>query len=109
MEEEATAAITDSKVLRGSLPEAPNQKREHKMRNVLVQFGRIATLGLLAASVAFSATAGELSNRIANKEPIRIGYSYEVPFAYPGTSNEPVGFVNAPETRLRASRVPLII
>lgn len=55
----------------------------------------IAIAGLaLVASVA-SAAAGPLMDRIASGEPIRIGFANEVPWAYPGDNNEPLGFVNA--------------
>lgn len=33
--------------------------------------------------------------RIGAGQPIRIGFAYEVPFAYPGEGGEPRGFVNA--------------
>lgn len=47
------------------------------------------TLGALAAN------AGPLQDRIDAGETIRIGFANEVPWAYPGEGNEPLGFVNA--------------
>ncbi|MER9481953.1 MULTISPECIES: ectoine/hydroxyectoine ABC transporter substrate-binding protein EhuB [unclassified Mesorhizobium] len=44
---------------------------------------------------AGSAYAQSLLEKIKNGETIRIGFSNEVPWAYPGANNEPLGFVNA--------------
>ena len=33
--------------------------------------------------------------RVEAGEPIRLGFANEVPWAYPGEGNEPLGFVNA--------------
>lgn len=58
----------------------------------------LAALGVAAlafGSLAGSATAGELLDKIRNGETIRIGFSNEIPWAYPGENNEPLGFVNA--------------
>lgn len=46
----------------------------------------------LSASAAF---AGTLQDRIDAGETIRIGFANEVPWAYPGEGNTPLGFVNA--------------
>lgn len=54
----------------------------------------LSALAVLAAS-SIAATAGPLMDRIATGEPIRIGFANELPFAYPGESGEPLGFVNA--------------
>jgi len=46
----------------------------------------------------FAATAAQaetLMERAEVGEPIRIGFANEVPWAYPGEDNEPLGFVNA--------------
>jgi polar amino acid transport system substrate-binding protein len=48
-----------------------------------------ASLGLAAAH------AGPLADRIEAGEPIRIGFATELPWAYPGDNDEPLGFVNA--------------
>jgi polar amino acid transport system substrate-binding protein len=58
----------------------------------------IAALGLAAltlGSVAGSASAESLMDKIKNGETIRIGFSNEIPWAYPGDNNQPLGFVNA--------------
>lgn len=54
----------------------------------------------VAAAIAFgvsaaAALAGPLMDRIAAGETIRIGFANEVPWAYPGEANAPLGFVNA--------------
>lgn len=57
--------------------------------------------GLLAAGVAaiamgaVSVQAGPLMDRIESGDPIRLGFANEVPWAYPGENNKPLGFVNA--------------
>lgn len=50
-----------------------------------------------AAFIASAATAlaGPLQDRIDAGETIRIGFANEVPWAYPGDENAPLGFVNA--------------
>lgn len=50
-----------------------------------------AVLGAATLSVA----AGPLMDRITAGETIRIGFANEVPWAYPGENNAPLGFVNA--------------
>jgi len=52
----------------------------------------IATvLSLIAAGVA---QADGLMDKLKAGEPIRIGFANEVPWAYPGENNEPLGFAN---------------
>lgn len=57
--------------------------------------------GILSAGVAAvalgttAANAGPLMERIESGEPIRIGFANEVPWAFPGENNAPLGFVNA--------------
>ncbi|MEQ9814977.1 MAG: ectoine/hydroxyectoine ABC transporter substrate-binding protein EhuB [Azospirillaceae bacterium] len=57
------------------------------------------TLGAIAATAAFALTgpaaADSITDRLDAGEPIRIGFANEIPWAYPGESNEPLGFVNA--------------
>ena len=51
-----------------------------------------------AAAIAVSAVAavaGPLQDRIDDGKTIRIGFANEVPWAYPGEGNAPLGFVNA--------------
>lgn len=56
---------------------------------------------LLAAAVAATVTlatnaaAQDLLEKAEAGEPIRIGFANEVPWAYPGDENAPLGFVNA--------------
>lgn len=56
--------------------------------------------GVLAAAVAFGVSlsasqAASLLERAKAGEKIRIGFANEVPWAYPGEANKPLGFVNA--------------
>ncbi|WP_292527331.1 ectoine/hydroxyectoine ABC transporter substrate-binding protein EhuB, partial [Mesorhizobium sp.] len=48
----------------------------------------------LSAMASFTAAAGPLKDRIASGEPIRIGYSNEVPSAYTAEDGKPTGWVN---------------
>jgi len=54
-----------------------------------------AAVALTAVLRAAPADAGPLMDRIEAGDPIRLGFSNEVPWAYPGDNNEPKGFVNA--------------
>ena len=60
--------------------------------------GRILRTTIIAATtivgVATSALAGPLMDRIESGETIRIGFSNEVPWAYPGDNDAPLGFAN---------------
>lgn len=51
--------------------------------------------GAMLLSSAVFATADELTDRINSGEPIRLGFATAIPWAYPGDSGEPLGFVNA--------------
>lgn len=58
----------------------------------------MTALGIAAVTIgsfAGLASAGSLLDKIKNGETIRIGFSNEVPTAYPGDNNEPLGYVNA--------------
>ncbi|MER8899562.1 ectoine/hydroxyectoine ABC transporter substrate-binding protein EhuB [Mesorhizobium sp. M0676] len=58
----------------------------------------MAALGIAAmviAPFAGLASAQSLLDKIKNGETVRIGFSNEIPWAYPGENNEPLGFVNA--------------
>jgi len=55
----------------------------------------LVAVALTAGAGLATADAGPLSDRIAAGEPIRIGFSNEVPWAYPGENEQPKGFVNA--------------
>lgn len=60
------------------------------MRKVL-----ITVVALVATALAAPAFSGMLTDRIEDGEPIRLGFANEVPWAYPGENNKPLGFVNA--------------
>ncbi|MCV2869064.1 transporter substrate-binding domain-containing protein [Defluviimonas sp. WL0002] len=63
------------------------------MRKSLVMTTIAAGIALGASTVA--AFAGPLMDRINAGETIRLGFANEVPWAYPGENNAPLGFVNA--------------
>ncbi|ASY61113.1 ectoine/hydroxyectoine ABC transporter substrate-binding protein EhuB [Sinorhizobium sp. CCBAU 05631] len=50
---------------------------------------------VLIGSTVGAASAQSLLDKVKNGETIRIGFSNEIPWAYPGENNEPLGFVNA--------------
>ena len=62
------------------------------MKRFLSRIATALAVTMLGGGVAF---AGPLMDRIEAGEPIRIGFANEVPWAYPGDSGEPLGFVNA--------------
>lgn len=53
------------------------------------------TATLMLAATGTPTAAGPIAERIEAGKPIRIGFANEVPWAYPGDGNEPLGFVNA--------------
>jgi polar amino acid transport system substrate-binding protein len=58
----------------------------------------IVALGVAALTVGSfggSASAQSLLEKIKAGETIRLGFSNEIPWAYPGDNNAPLGFVNA--------------
>lgn len=57
-------------------------------------FTQAIATGMALGFGSLAAQAGPLMERIENGEPIRIGFSNEVPWAYPGENSEPLGFVN---------------
>ena len=66
------------------------------MRRVILK--AIAALGVAAltlGAVGGAASAKSLLEKIKAGETIRIGFSNEIPWAYPGDGNKPLGFVNA--------------
>ncbi|WP_346016470.1 MULTISPECIES: ectoine/hydroxyectoine ABC transporter substrate-binding protein EhuB [unclassified Mesorhizobium] len=66
------------------------------MRRAILRGMAAAGIAAMAmASFAGSASAQSLLEKIKNGETIRIGFSNEKPWAYPGENNEPLGFVNA--------------
>jgi polar amino acid transport system substrate-binding protein len=60
-----------------------------------MRHGKTALLAVFALAAAAPAAAQGLLERANAGEPIRIGFANEVPWAYPGENNEPLGFVNA--------------
>lgn len=63
------------------------------MKNAIL---KLILAGVFALSaVATTAQASDLLDRANAGETIRIGFANEVPWAYPGESNQPLGFVNA--------------
>ena len=58
---------------------------------------RFAMLIVLLLLTCFSgpASADSIMERIENGESIRLGFATEIPWAYPGDNQEPLGFVNA--------------
>ena len=61
-----------------------------------MSFVKTAAAAFAAVAISTTATlAGPLQDRIDGGETIRIGFANEVPWAYPGEGNKPLGFVNA--------------
>lgn len=58
-------------------------------------FNAITVAAATLAAGASAALAGSLQDRVEAGETIRLGFANEVPWAYPGEGNEPLGFVNA--------------
>ncbi len=48
-----------------------------------------------ALIISFSVSAGSLEDRVKDNDSIRLGFANEVPWAYPGENNKPLGFANA--------------
>ena len=67
----------------------------------------------LALFLGGTVSADALTDKLAAGEPIRIGFSNEVPWAYPGEGNEPLGFANvtAVETlkRMGAKNIEAVV
>jgi polar amino acid transport system substrate-binding protein len=57
--------------------------------------GRVLTAGAVLALGVVPAVAGPLKDRIEAGESVRLGFANEVPWAYPGENNAPLGFANA--------------
>lgn len=56
---------------------------------------KLVTIASFAIGASIGAAlAGPIMDRIKEGKSIRIGFATEVPFAYPGTSGDPEGFVN---------------
>lgn len=66
-------------------------------RRLLIQAASAIAVGVIACQANFASAQtnpGPLSQRIAKGEPIRLGFSDEVPGAYLGKDGKPTGFVN---------------
>ena len=61
----------------------------------IIQRSVLMLLVVLFSLSAGIADAGPLMDRIEAGETIRLGFANEVPWAYPGEGNKPLGFVNA--------------
>ncbi|WP_211253951.1 transporter substrate-binding domain-containing protein [Pelobacter seleniigenes] len=67
-----------------------------QLKNKLSNPGALILLGFTLLFIqAGPAQAGPLMDRIDAGKTIRIGFANEVPWAYPGENNKPLGFVNA--------------
>ncbi|MFQ5566575.1 MAG: ectoine/hydroxyectoine ABC transporter substrate-binding protein EhuB, partial [Paracoccaceae bacterium] len=61
------------------------------LKGVAVLCATAFAMGALAST----ASAESLLERAKSGEPVRIGFANEVPWAYPGENNAPLGFANA--------------
>src|SRR5689334_12916569 len=68
--------------------------RWRKPMNLSKIFTALLTAAVLVIGSAQS-RADSLTERAAAGKPIRIGFAHEIPWAYPGDNNEPLGFANA--------------
>ncbi|GIL03443.1 MAG: ectoine/hydroxyectoine ABC transporter substrate-binding protein EhuB [Alphaproteobacteria bacterium] len=64
-------------------------------RAILRGMAAIVVAAMAFGATAAAASAQSLMEKIKNGETIRLGFSNEIPWAYPGENNEPLGFVNA--------------
>jgi polar amino acid transport system substrate-binding protein len=65
------------------------------MKRILTAAACAFALALSQLAGATDSAADALMDKVEAGEPIRIGFANEVPWAYPGESNEPLGFANA--------------
>lgn len=66
--------------------------------NELKEIVKISVFAFLAAVFVMGAAvadAGPLMDRIEDGKTIRLGFANEIPWAYPGENNKPLGFANA--------------
>jgi len=70
-----------------------NRQKERFIK--IVRHSMVISLVLLFCVGAGIAEAGPLMDRIESGETIRLGFANEVPWAYPGKNNTPLGFANA--------------
>ncbi|HEX9768517.1 MAG TPA: ectoine/hydroxyectoine ABC transporter substrate-binding protein EhuB [Kiloniellales bacterium] len=65
------------------------------MRRMFPKFLAALAVAALGLASTLPAAAEGLLERAKAGEPVRIGFANEVPWAYPGENNKPLGFVNA--------------
>jgi polar amino acid transport system substrate-binding protein len=65
------------------------------MKRILTAAACAFALALSQLAGATDSAADALMDKVEAGEPIRIGFANEVPWAYPGENNEPLGFANA--------------
>jgi polar amino acid transport system substrate-binding protein len=70
-------------------------KRSEKKGRSLIQRSAIIFLTALFFMGTAVADAGPLMDRIEDGNTIRLGFANEIPWAYPGENNKPLGFANA--------------
>lgn len=65
------------------------------MRRTFVKSLSVLGVAVLGLAAAMPVAAQGLLERVQAGEPVRLGFANEVPWAYPGENNKPLGFVNA--------------
>jgi len=65
------------------------------MKRILTAAACAFALALSQLPGATDSAADALMDKVEAGEPIRIGFANEVPWAYPGENNDPLGFANA--------------
>ena len=70
-------------------------KRAQKASKYLISFGILGICLMIVFLFSDIAGAGPLMERIDKGKTIRLGFANEVPWAYPGNNNKPLGFANA--------------
>ncbi len=72
-----------------------SKSRPGKVLKKIVRTSVFVFLGAVFVLGAAVADAGPLMDRIDSGKTIRLGFANEVPWAYPGENNKPLGFANA--------------
>jgi polar amino acid transport system substrate-binding protein len=84
-----------------------------RIKSVFHRVVASAGLTLFLGATVGTVSADALTDKLAAGEPIRIGFANEVPWAYPGEGNEPLGFANvtAVETlkRMGAKKIEAVV
>ncbi|WP_422039106.1 transporter substrate-binding domain-containing protein [Roseibium sp.] len=60
----------------------------------MTKIGKSISAAIMLIGAVSVASAGPIQDRIDAGETIRIGFANEIPWAYPGDGNEPLGFAN---------------